>query len=219
MARTWPYGRSAFGVLMLPSWLGFIVAGVVLLTLAGCVTAENALSQSDIAGMKLTAVNVGFTPNAIVMWDEGERAYASAKALPDEQLASARRTQEFKDYVHGLLGARIKAGVEGALAGQLNGPRPVRLEIVVRRFQVPSVASRVLIGWNPSMFASATLVDARTGAVIVAHPDLEAFVPGGRGIIGTAVMAAMDSSMNQTPDGRLIARYGQVYREWLTHGA
>ena len=40
-------------------------------------------------------------------------------------------------------------------------------------------------------------------AVLIAHPDLEAFVGGGHGIIGTAVQAAMDDSMNQTPESRL----------------
>ena len=117
-----------------------------------------------------------------------------------------------------MLGAKIKAGVEQAVAGQLIGSRPVRLDIVVRRFKVPSAGSRILIGGDPEMFASATLIDARTGAVIIAHPELQAFVPGGHGVIGVAVRAAIDSSMQQTPEEQLIARYGQMYREWLTHG-
>ena len=82
------------------------------LALAGCVTAENSLSQNDIASMKLTGVNVGFAPNAVVRWEEGERAYAGAKAMSDAQVADARQTQDYKDYVHALLAPRIKAGVE-----------------------------------------------------------------------------------------------------------
>jgi hypothetical protein len=135
------------------------------------------------------------------------------------QLLDAMRTQDMKDYVRGMLAGRIKAGVEQALAGQLVGSRPVRLDIVVKQFRTPSVASRVLVGSDPQMKASATLVDARTGAVIISHPEIEAFVPGGHGLIGAAVQAAMDSSRNETQDGRLITRYGQMYREWLTHGA
>jgi len=118
-----------------------------------------------------------------------------------------------------MLAARIRGGVEQAMAGQLIGSRPVRLEIVVKRFTIPSVASRVLIGSDPQMTASATLVDARTGAVIISNPKAESFVVVGHGIIGTAVGAAIDSSRNETPEGRLIADYGQTYRRWLTHGA
>jgi hypothetical protein len=162
-------------------------------------------------------VAVGFTPDAFDDWEEGERAYAAVKALPNEQLAAATRTPDYRDTVHAMLGARIKAGVEPVIAERLNGSRPVRLDIVVRQFTIPSVGQRVLIGGDPQMFASATLVDARTGAVIVAHPDLEAFMPGGHGIIGVAVAAAMDNAMNQTQESKLIARYANAYRNWLTH--
>lgn len=216
-------GSAMIGTTKSPVWamkkLVRIAALGAMLALSGCVTAENALTQNDIASMNLTGVNVSFAPDALVMWEDGERAYASAKAVSDEQMAAARRTQDYKDFVHNMLGARIKAGVEQAMAGQLIGSRPVRLEIVVRLFKVPSVASRVLIGSDPEMTASATLVDARTGATIIVHPKLAAFVLGGRGLVGTAVQAAIDSSRNQTQEGQLIARYGEMYREWLTHGA
>ena len=49
--------------------------------------------------------------------------------MSDAQVADARRTPEYKDYVHGMLGPRIKAGVEQAMAGQLVGTRPVRLRL------------------------------------------------------------------------------------------
>jgi hypothetical protein len=214
--RTFVLAVAGFATRVRPALLAAFALGCAL---AGCVTAENSLSQNDIAGMKLTGVNVSFAPKAFVFWEEGERAYAGAKAMSDAQVADARRTPEYKDYVYGMLGPRIKAGVEQAMAGQLVGTRPVRLEIVVRRFQVPTVAERVLIGSDPQMFAAATLVDARTGAVILAHPDLEASALGGGGLIRTAMQAALDSSRNETPEGRLIASFGRTYREWLTHGA
>ncbi|MBR1137943.1 MAG: DUF6778 family protein [Bradyrhizobium sp.] len=203
---------------LLAGWARFAVLGLML-ALCGCVTAENALTQTDIASMKLTAVAVSFTPNAFVSWDEGENDYGAAKGLSGPQLLEAMRTQEMKDYVRGMLGDRIKAGVEQALAGQLIGSRPVRLEIVVKRFKTPSGASRILIGSDPDMTASATLVDARTGAVVVAHPELVASVHRSGGLIGTAVTAAIDNARNETQEGLLIARYGRMYREWLTHGA
>jgi hypothetical protein len=199
---------------MMTMWTRLAAFGPVL-ALSGCVTAENALLPNDIAAMKLTAVTVGFTPDASVNSEEGERAYAGAKALPSEQVTAATRTPDYKDTVHAMLGARIKAGVEQAVAGRLNGSRPVRLDLVVGEFTIPSVAQRLLIGGGPMMHASATLVDARTGAVIIAHPDVQAFLLRGSGIIGVAVASAMDNATNQTQESRLIAEYGRAYRSWL----
>ena len=190
-----------------------------MLALSGCITAENALSQNDVASMRLTAVSVSFTSNAIVVWEDGERAYGGSKGMTDEQMAAARRSQGYRDYVQNTLGPRIRSGVEQALAGQLNGSRPVRLEIVVKQFTLPSVASRVLIGADPRMIASAILVDARSGAAIATNPELSVAVTGARGLIGTAVQAAVDNSRNETQEGQLIARFSQNYRGWLTHGA
>src|ERR1700694_3071750 len=98
----------------------------VVLALAGCVTAENSLSQNDIAAMKLTGVTVSYAPDARVQWEDGFRAYAIGKAIPDDQIATAIDTPEGTAYVQNLLAPKIKAGVERAMAGQLNGARPVR---------------------------------------------------------------------------------------------
>jgi hypothetical protein len=197
-------------------WMQTAAFGLIL-ALSGCVTAENALSPNDIAAMKLTAVTVGFTPNAFVRSEEGERAYATARALPNDQVAAATRTQDYQDYVRAMLATQIKAGVEPAIAERLTGSRPVRLDIVVREFTIPSVAQRVIIGGDPMMHASATLVDARTGAVIIAHPDVQAFLLRGSGIIGVAVGAAINNAANQTEESKLIAEYGRAYRAWLMH--
>ena len=151
------------------------VLGAVVAALAGCVTAENALSPNDVAAMKLAAVTVNFAPNSLVSTPDGEDAYAAAKGIPPGQMLSVLRTPEYKDYVRHMVGPRIEAGIEQALAERLNGSRPVRLEIVVNEYKVPSVMSRVLIGGQPSMIVAATLVDARTGAVILANPKVESF--------------------------------------------
>ncbi len=191
----------------------------VALALAGCVTAENSLSQNDIASMKLTGVNVSFSPNALVSTPDGESAYSAAKRIPMGQMLPVLSTPEYREYVRNMVGTKIKGSVEQAMADRLNGSRPVRLEIVVEYFKIPSAISSVLIGGNPGMTAAATLVDARTGAVILANPKMQAFVATAHGIIGTAVQAAVDSARNTTQEDMLIARFSQDYRDWLTHGA
>src|SRR5882757_3206098 len=194
-----------------------VLGGV--LALAGCVTAENSLSQNDIAAMKLTGVTVSYAPDARVQWDDGFRAYAVAKAIPDDQIATAIDTPEGKVYVQNLLAPKIKAGVERAMAGQLNGSRPVRLDIVVKNFAIAGAVQRIVIGGGREMTATANLVDARTGAVIIANPGLRGYLYAGQGVLGTAVQAAIDSNATQSVADQVADRYGQNYRDWLLRRA
>jgi hypothetical protein len=129
----------------------------VALALAGCVTVENSLSQNDIAAMKLTGVTVSYAPDAMVQWEDGIRAYAIANAITDDQIATATDTPEGKAFVRNLLAPKIKAGVEKVMAGQLNGSRPVRLDVVVKRFAISSAVQRILIGGGRGMTADANL--------------------------------------------------------------
>jgi hypothetical protein len=197
------WGRVRFAVL----------AGT--LALAGCVTTENSLTQNDIANMKLTDVSVSFAPDAYVQWDDGIRAYATAKAIPDDQIAAATNTPEAKAYAQNLLASRIKSGVEKAMAGQLNGSRPVRLNVVVRTFTITSAIQRAVLGGGHGMTADANLVDARTGAAIMNHPKLSVVLVAGQGVLGAAVQAAIDSASAESTTDKVVSRYGDSYREWL----
>jgi hypothetical protein len=200
--------------------LARIAALLIALGLTGCVTtAENSLSANDIAGMKLTGVNVSFYPDAGVQWEDGIRAYATSKAIPDDQIAVATNTPEGKAYVQTMLAPVIKTGVTKSLNGQFNGARPVRLEVVVKSFAVASAVQRILIGGGRGMIADATLVDAKTGAVIVAYPQLFAATYAGQGIVGTAVQAAIDNASEQSVAEKLAYRYGEIYKRWLLHEA
>ena len=202
------------------SGLARLAALGIALALAGCVTsAENSLSQNDIAGMKLTGVNVSFTPDAQVQWEDGIRAYATAKAITDDQIATATNTPEGKAYVQNMLAPRIRSGIEQKMAGQLNGSRPVRIEVVVKSFAIASAVQRILIGGGRGMIADANLVDARTGALIIAHRDLNVVQVVGNGIVGTAVQAAIDSASTQSPADKLADQYGENYRNWLLRRA
>lgn len=186
-----------------------------LLALAGCVTANNSLSQSDIASMKLAGVAVSFAPDAHIQWEDGLRAYADSKAVSLEQAATMAGTPEVKAFVQGLLTPRIKAGVEQVLAARLAGTRPVRLDIRVKSLLFPSAIQRVVIGGHRGMIADANLVDARTGALIVAYPELNASLYTGQGIVGAAVQAAIDNNATQSPVDKVSVRYGEIYRNWL----
>jgi hypothetical protein len=202
------------------SGLARIAALAIAFGLTGCVTtAENSLSANDIASMKLTGVNVSFAPDAGVQWEDGIRAYATSKAITDDQIATATNTPEGKAYVQAMLAPVIRTGVTKSLNGQLNGSRPVRLEVVVKSFVLASAVQRILIGGGRGMVADANLVDAKTGAVIVAYPELRALSMAGQGIVGTAVQAAIDNASEQSVAEKLAFRYGEIYRLWLLREA
>lgn len=183
------------------------------LALTGCVTTENSLSANDIAAMKLTGVTVAYAPDALVRWDDGIQAYAASKGIVDPATATTY-TPEGKAYMRALLAPRIKAGVEQAMAGELNGTRPVRLELVVHYFTIVPAVQRIVLGGSHDMRADANLVDARTGAIIIANPKLGAVMAGGEGLIGAAVQGAFTNGGETTID-RLAGIYGKTYRNWL----
>jgi hypothetical protein len=190
-----------------------VLAGA--LALMGCVTTENSLAKNDIAAMKLTGVTVSFAPDANVQWEDGIRAYATAKSIPDDEIATRTNTPEGKAYVQNLLASKIKSGVERVMTGQLNGTRPVRLDIVVKSFTIASAVQRILIGGGYGMAADANLVEAKTGTVIIAHPNLTGVLLAGQGVLGTAVQAAIDNSYKQGVPERIIENYAGGFRDWL----
>ena len=196
-----------------------IAALAAMLALAGCKTVENSLSQNDVGAMKLAAVTVSFAPEAHIQWEDGIRAYATAKAIPDDEIATRANTPEGNAYVRNMLAPRIKAALEQKVGPQLQGSRPVRLEVVVKSFVLASAVQRILIGGGRGMVADANLVDARTGALIIAYPDLRAVVYAGQGIVGTAVQAAVDAASTQAPADKLVGIYGDVYCRWLLRPA
>jgi hypothetical protein len=201
------------------SGLARLAALGIVLVLAGCVTAENSLSQNDIAAMKLTGVNVSYAPDAQVQWEDGIRAYATAKAITDDEIATATNTPEGKAYVRNMLAPKIKSGIEQKMAGQLNGSRPVRLEVVVKNFAIASAVQRILIGGGRGMIADANLVDARTGALIIAYRDLTVVLPVPGGLAGVAIQAAIDSASERSPADKVADQYGENYRNWLLRRA
>ena len=137
------------------------------------------------------------------------------KGVPDDQIMGIARTPEAKSYVQNALAARVKAGVERVMAGALIGRRPVRLDVTVRRFEIAGPLMSILIGGGRGMVADTTLVDARTGAVIISSPKEPVALPAGSGLLGTAVQAAIDSSSDQSVTDKIIATFGQDYRRWL----
>jgi hypothetical protein len=182
---------------------------------AGCKTAENSLRREDVASLKLTGVTVRYKPDASIMWEDAVRAYATAKGIPDHELAEASTSPQARAYMQSFLADRIKGTLQRNLAPKLAGTRPVRLEIVVRNFTVASAVQRIVIGGSHLMVADAVLVDARTNATIVSYPDLAASAAAGQGVLGTAVQAAIEAGQGVQTADRILTNYSESYSNWL----
>ena len=185
---------------------------------SGCVTAQNTLTKTDIATFKLADIRVSVAPDAKITWYEPLQAYAAAKKIPDEQYAEAIKTEEAKAHLNGLITGKVKGAMEKQMAGALNGSRPVRIEVVVTQFIVPTVAQRVIIGGSNMMTADVNLVDAKSGAVILAHPKFTWTVQTGQGISGVIAQAIVDSAIQPSTDS-LIEQHAMFYKIWLINDA
>ena len=67
------------------------------------------------------------------------------------------------------------------------------------------------MGGGHNMVADAILVDARTGATILAYPKLVGIAFAGQGVLGTAVEAALAGNTTE----RVLDAYSKRYGDWL----
>lgn len=146
---------------------------VVLLAagLAACVTASNTLSTDQVESFGYAGVKVTFAPNAVIGWGDGERAYAASKGLPATESDAVAKTPEGQAYLRSAIASRLKASADRYFTSTMTGTRPVRFEIVVTNVTIASGIQRVVIGGHHNMTADTTVVDAKTGAVLLPIRD------------------------------------------------
>jgi hypothetical protein len=198
--------------------LRLLAVALLASALGGCVTTQNTLTKADVAAFKLTDVRVSVAPDARIAWYEPLQAHAATKKIPDEQYTEWMKTDEAKGHINGIITGKIKGQMEKQLTGQLNGSRPVRIEVVVTQFIVPTAAQRVIIGGSNVMTADVNVVDAKTGALILAHPKFTWQVQGGQGIAGVIAQAIVDSAMQPATDS-MIEQHAMFYKIWLINDA
>jgi hypothetical protein len=187
--------------------LFFLVAGV----LAACVTVPASLPPQQVRSFKLTATHVTVMPGATVHWAEGLHEWAKARNIPDHELAQSADSDEARAFQRTLLANRTKEVVMRVVAPELAGTRPVRLNIVITGFVIASAPQRIIIGGQHVMSAKITLVDARSGAMLIEYPDFVAVSAAGQGMIG--VLA--DAALAPDPSTRLFEEFSRRYRDWL----
>jgi hypothetical protein len=208
--------------------LRLCLLGALCLLLAGCASLpQNTLAVNEIATYKLESVAVSVPPDAHIWWGNAEREFAEKHG--EKVLAELRATKEgreaveasakeainnspqCKQYQQDEASRRLQSALMGYVGPELRGNQPVRLEVVLHELTIPSAVQRVVIGGTPAMSASATLVDARTGKVLLTYPKLLAIGFAGNGVAGVLY----DQLSSDDLYDRVIMNYATQYRQWL----
>ena len=202
------------------SALGFV--------LTACATLPaNTLAVNEVASYKLESVAVSVAPDAHIWWGDAEREFAAKHG--EKTIAELRATKngaeavaasandaiinspQAKKYLRDEASRRLQPVLQAYVGAELRGNQPVRLEVVIHELTIPSAVQRVVLGGHPGIVATATLVDARSGKVIVTYPKLFAMAGAGQGVAG---MLAEQFATDDLYD-RVIMTYATKYREWL----
>ncbi|MCB8822706.1 hypothetical protein [Microvirga rosea] len=189
----------------------FFLFAALGLALAGCVTASNTLSPDQVANLRLESVTVAFAPSARIWWGDGERAYAASKGLPIQDSDALGKTPEGQAYVQGIIAAKLRDAMTRNLAGYLAGTRPARVEVMVKELEIASTIQKIVVGGNYRLRADVNIVDAKSGAVLLAFNDQSAVRGAGGGLLGVLV----DKALLAEPIDQIVENYASQYRNWL----
>ena len=77
--------------------------------------------------------------------------------------------------------------------------------------QIWSAIHRIVIGGHHTMVADVTLVDARTGAIVLPYAAQSSMAMAGQGIAG----ALVDAAVMAEPIERVVNNYADQYGDWL----
>jgi hypothetical protein len=189
-----------------------MVFAALTTALAGCVTASNTLSVDQVANLRLASVNVSFAPDTQIWWGDGERTFAASKGQPATESETLAKTPEGQAYLRTTIASKLKRAMERNLSPALSGTRLVRAEVRVKNVTVASAVQRVILGGHHHMTADVTLVDARTGAVILPYEAQSKMTMAGQGLGGVVI----DAALMGEPIDRVVNNYAEQCGDWLT---
>ncbi len=210
---------------------GGIFLGIVFASaLAGCATSVNSLTKAELETINIQSVDIKYRPDTHIWWGNAEREYAAKVApagmpakpsksateintVPGDKDGDAYRelmdTPEAKAYLRDKLAGLIKDRLTHFVLPSYQGTRPVRLEVEIRSFVIPSPLQRIALGGTPRLTAVTVLRDSATGQELGRHERV-AVGYAGNGIVGVAVDQAGDDL-----EDRVLDKYVSNVREWL----
>jgi hypothetical protein len=198
---------------------------VVAVMLAGCATSINKLSKTEIEALNIASVDIRFAPDAHIWWGTAEREYAAKvgaappepkkthnAALPGDRDGDAYRelmdSPAAKKYLQDRLSRMIHDRLD-YFVHKYEGSRPVRLEVEVKSFVIPSPLQRLTLGGAPLLATEVILRDVATGQEL-GKLDRVAVGQAGGGIAGVVIDQVGDDL-----EDRVLDKYYSNVRSWL----
>lgn len=176
---------------------------------AGCVSRQWSTSYTPIGAQarnwRLSAVNVT-VPRDLTVSESNAVYVPAADIVWQEEEAGDRYAQ---------VGAIVKEGVQAG-ARNLPGQRPVRFDVIVRKFHALNRKSLYAAPQGTgveNVYFDIQIVDARTGAVLVPYQRIKAELPGLTGPVYEEAAARGD-----TQRARIVRHIKETVAGWLTIG-
>lgn len=195
-------------------------ATLALSLLTGCM-ATRSISLQEARSYKLASLDVD-AGSASVNWSDGEIAYMLSRGLDtnDPASADALASPEAKAAIRKALAEQVAVRMRPILAAGMTGARPVKVDVRLKLVSAPSTAARVvasvLIGSAPpGMLAAITVTDPATGRVLLELPDNGSTLTQASGVLGAAVIAAIESNAEAPPVARLADQQATNFLRWL----
>ncbi len=194
--------------------------------LSGCnETPKPNLSLESLGGLKLTAVEVAFTPDADIYVSDAQdeaQARAQAKAEANEPAGDVKAESIALQRERAI--EVVRSVFLRDIGSRLHGARPVVARLSVKQFSVPGAGASLMVGAGASMVASGDLVDAKTREVLESRPPLLTLVGHGGGLLTGGIVGGVISAVSESNRRSKYARgtaealaveWCRQYAKWL----
>jgi hypothetical protein len=195
-----------------------LIAFGFILFMSACATVpQHSIQLDQVQSFKLVGVSFKGAEN-IASWPSEEENFRKqpnidAQVIDRLRAGSAQNVPEIHAFFAKRLVERFESNFNNTVGSALNGTRPVKAIVAIKKLIIPSTAMRVLVSNTSVMSADITLIDAKTSAEILKYDGVESLQPH-LGGVGALVLSVTDLGLSQ--ENSLMADYFLTYKKWLT---
>jgi hypothetical protein len=171
------------------------------------------MNRSQIEGLKIVSVEIK-NVQLVNSWPVEHEAFITKSQASPELANDIRiRSYAFNPAIFEHFNGVIKQEYSNRLMSILPGNRPVKAVVNIKQFDIPGLASRVLINQNAIHHAEISLVDQTTNQTLITF-DGKLIIHRMVGGLGAPIFDAV--TQNNVDYGRLmIAESVTDFRSWL----